>query len=235
MKSIRLVCAAIVMSWMLACSGRGCSPSPSPDAAAPESSAPYSRAQVVNRTTTPTTAYVSFGSDSVVTAASWSFCGDAGGCSFQLAPDAGQDLPTAGQYLNATISFDQSPACQTTLGEVNINNPAWVQDTTNISLVNGWSNNVEIDVGDGMSDVGMTVLGPTQGPVNNATVFGVYPNGCDICVAKQSPPCGITPCGTPDGSPSSCGCKAGTQYNPTVPCQASFNRGATVVVALQSH
>ena len=227
MRSLRVVCAVMIMSWMVACSGRGCSPS-LPDGAASESGAPYSHAQVVNRTSTPTTAYVSFGSDSVVTAASWSFCGDAGGCSFQLAPDAGQDLPTAGQYLNATISFDQSPQCQVTLGEFNINNPAWVQDTTNISLVNGWSNNIEIDVGDAS-------LGPTQGPSNNATVFGVYPNGCDICVARQKPPCGITPCGSPDGSPATCGCKAGTQYNPTVPCQFSFDRGSTVIVALQSH
>jgi hypothetical protein len=218
------------MLVLLASCTRAC-PSPSPaDAATPSDAGSYSHVRVTNRTASPTTVYASFGADSKVT--SFPFCGDSGGCSFNLAPNASQDLPTGGVYLNVTLAFDQAPGCNVTLGEINVSNPGWNEDTANISLVNGWSNNVEIDVGG--SDAGI-VLGPTKGPNGNESVFGVYPNGCDICVAKQSPPCGIAPCGSPDGSPARCGCKSGSQYAPTVPCQASFARGQDVVLALVSH
>jgi len=188
-----------------------------------------SHARVQNRTEKSVTVFISFGADSEVT--SFPFCGDSGGCSFPLAQGGTQNLETGGAYLNATISFDAAPGCNVSLGEINISNPAWTNDTANISLVNGWSRDIEIDVT--APDGGVIPLGPTQGPKGNASVFGVYPNGCDICVARQSPPCGISPCGTPDGSPPSCGCKQGTQYNPSIPCQASFARdGATVTVAI---
>ena len=54
-------------------------------------------------------------------------------------------------------------------------------------------------------------LGPPNGPSGNDQLVGVYPFGCDVCVARQNPPCGI-----PKGT---AGCKGGTQYKPDVPCQ----------------
>jgi hypothetical protein len=225
----------IALLVLLASCTRSCPPAPQADGSPGNADAgTYSHVRVANRTGTPTTAYVSFGADSKVT--TFPFCGDAGGCSFNLAAGASQDLPTGGAYLNITLSFDQAVGCKVSLGEVNVNNPAWNEDTANISLVNGWSNDLEItsSLPDASADAAI-VLGPTKGPNGNETVFGVYPNGCDICVAKQSPPCGITPCGSPDGSPGICGCKAGTQYAPTVPCQASFARGQDITLALVSH
>lgn len=177
---------------------------------------------VANRTGQSTTVYVSFGANSVVRG--WSFCVGSPTCSFRLAAGETRLLPSNGRALNVTIAFGSAPSCGTTVSEVNFSIPGWNQDTANISLVNGWSNDVQIDVS------GSRTLGPTQGPNNNATVFGVYPNGCDICVARQRPPCGITPCPTP----GSCGCKSGSQYNPAVPCQSSFRRGSRVTVALIS-
>jgi len=220
---VRLVAFA---ATLIACD-RGCS-SCSPPAqsdGSSEAGGTWSHARVQNRTGAPATVFISFGAGSKVT--TFPFCGDSGECSFTLAPGGIQDLPAGGSYLNATISFNAAASCNVTLGEIDISNPAWTSDTANISLVNGWSNDIEIDVTS--PDGGVLLLGPTQGPNNNANVFGVYPNGCDICVAKQIPPCGITPCGSPDGSPASCGCKAGTQYNPTIPCQASFARDSAIV------
>jgi hypothetical protein len=215
--------------WVLAAgmmAGAGCSRCQpgGRDAGAPEGAPSWNSAVVSNLTPSPVTAYISFGADSVVR--SFPFCGDSGGCSFPLAPGSSQPLPTGGAYLNATISFQAAPGCNVSLGEINLGNPSWTEDTANISLVNGWNDDIEIAVTS--SDGGVLLLGPTLGPTGNASVFGVYPNGCDICVARQSPPCGIVPCSGP-----SCGCKAGTQYNPAVPCQASFGRaGAVVKVAL---
>ena len=195
------------MFTLLASCTRACPPTPQADAAVPSDAGSYSHVRVTNRTPSPTTVYASFGADSKVT--TFPFCGDVGGCSFNLAPSASQDLPTGGAYLNVTLSFDQAPSCNVTLGEINVSNPAWNQDTANISLVNGWSNDIEIDVGTG--DAGI-VLGPTKGPNGNESVFGVYPNGCDICVARQNPPCGM--------KPGKDGCKKGPdQYHPDVLCQ----------------
>jgi hypothetical protein len=235
--------AIVVFPWagvlaFASCARTSCQPDRTPDAAieasaeaAVDATFSSTQARVENRTRSTVSVYASFGSDSVVGPQNWPFCAtlDAGGCTFSLAPSAGQDLPTGGSYLNVTLSFNEAAGCQVSLGELNIGNPAWSQDTANISLVNGWNADIEIDV---KTDGATTTLGPTKGPVHNEAAFGVYPNGCDICVAKQQPPCGIEPCGSPDGSPASCGCKAGTQYNPTVPCQYSFQRGSNATVAL---
>jgi len=217
---------ALTVLLLFATACRGCPPAPPADAG-PGDAAAGSSAIVVNRTLTPTTVYVSFGGNSKVGPTDWPFCGDAGGCSFPLAPSASQVLPSFGRALNVTLSFDQAPGCNTTLGELNFNIPGWTQDTTNISLVNGWSNDIEIDVSDAAA------LGPTRGADANADVYGVFPVACDICVARSAPPCGFDAAGcTVAGS---CGCKSGTQYNPTVPCQESFAPGAFVAVALVRH
>jgi hypothetical protein len=213
---------------LLLASCRGCPPSPLPteDATIPDA-AVVSTAVVLNNTTTPTTTYISFGANSEVGPADWAFCTPVpSGCSFPLAPGASQALPSAGKALDITIAFDQPPGCQTTLAEVNLSILGWSRDTANISLVNGWSNNVEILVSDAQT------LGPTNGPDANADVYGVFPTACDICVARSEPPCGFDASGCTKAG--SCGCKQGTQYNPSVPCQESFARGSVVTVVLVS-
>lgn len=159
-------------------------------------------------TTNPTTVYVAFGADSQITQSDWSsFCtGSSLVCSFPLA--SRKDLPLSGKYLDATLSFDAPVGCGTTKAELNLNNPAWY-DTADVSLVDGFSNKIQI------SFSGRT-LGPATGGDNSKT-FGVFPLGCDVCVARQQPPCDIAPSPTP----GSAGCKSGPdQYHPDVPCQA---------------
>ena len=171
---------------------------------------------VKNKTASPVTVYVSFGADSVVLPAAWaSFCPSTArlNCQFPLAASGSQGLPLAGKYLNATISFGAPVGCGTTKAELNLNNPKWY-DITDISLVDGYSNKVAIDV---MDVSGARTLGPPKGASGNEKVYGLYPLNCDICTARQSPPCGA--------SPGQSGCKAGSQYNPQPPCQ---NQGATM-------
>ena len=159
---------------------------------------------ITNGSKSPTVVFIAFGADSVIT--NWSFCPTTTrlNCQFPLAAGATQAMPLLGQYLNATISFGAPVTCNTTKAEVNLNNPNWY-DIADVSLVDGYSNKIEIDIG-------ATKLGPPRGPMGNERVFGLYPMGCDICVARQRPPCGMTPGKT--------GCKAGPdQYHPKVPCQ----------------
>lgn len=95
-----------------------------------------------------------------------------------------------------------------TKAEVNINNPDWY-DTFDVSLVDGYSNDVEMTY---TPPSGPTqTLGPPKGQTGNEKVYGLFPYGCDICVERQNPPCGI--------SKGKAGCKTGTQYKPDVPCQ----------------
>jgi hypothetical protein len=91
---------------------------------------------------------------------------------------------------------------------LNVNNPKWY-DTLDVSLVDGYSNQIEIDAA---TSKGTVKLGPPKGATGNEKVLGVFPNGCDICVARQNPPCGM--------KPGKDGCKKGPdQYHPDVLCQ----------------
>jgi len=160
---------------------------------------------VSNESQEDVTVYVAFGSNSVIVPTSWAFCKNPSGltCDFVLAKKTAIPLPLSGQYLNATFSFKKPVGCGASKAELNVNNPKWY-DITDVSLVDGFNGNIEIEV-DG------TKLGPTRGAGGNEKVLGVFPYGCDICVARQSPPCGI--------KPGIEGCKTGSQYNPDVPCQ----------------
>ncbi len=234
MKTPSLVWMACVLVILACGSCRGCPPAgpdagqdASPDGAAADAggdASSGSSAVVMNGTSAPTTVYVSFGANSAVGPSDWPFCGDGGGCSFPLAPSASVLLPTFGAALNVAVAFDAPVACGATLAELNFNIPGWIQDTANVSLVNGWNHDVQIGVAGGPT------LGPTGGADANADVFGVYPVACDICVARSGPPCGYDAAGCT--APGSCGCKSGSQYNPAVPCQYSFARGAALVVSL---
>lgn len=164
---------------------------------------------VHNSTSSMSTVFVSFGSDSVITADDWGFCeGDRLSCSFPLGPKAHRNLPLGGSYGNLTIAFDGPVGCGSTKAEFNLNNPSWY-DQADVSLVDGYSNNIKIDLGSPGGTV--TSLGPIQGAGGNEGLFGVFPYGCDVCVARENPPCGI--------SKGTDGCKAGDQYDPDPPCQ----------------
>jgi len=175
---------------------------------------------VVNATDAEVLVNVSFSASSVVLPSGWSFCiGDASSglsCTFAIAPRGYQTLPTGGSYLNATMAFNGAVACGTTQVELNINNPSWF-DIVDISLVNGFSNKVSVDCSG-------VKLGPVTSATGNEKVFGAFPLGCDLCTARSPQ----TPCGM---SPGSDGCKAGTQYDPAVPCQYQGSKmgGGTLV------
>ena len=165
---------------------------------------------VFNGQTDTVDVYVSFGSDSKITADDWSFCSGSGlNCSFSLAGNTTKAMPNpSGKYLNATFSFGAEVGCGVTKAEVNINNPSWY-DTFDVSLVDGYSDSIEMAYTP-LSGKAVT-LGPPNGETGNEKVYGLFPYGCDICVERQNPPCGI--------SKGKTGCKTGTQYKPDVPCQ----------------
>lgn len=179
---------------------------------------------VYNGSESSVTVYVAFGSDSVVLPASWSFCTGSGlNCQFSMAERSTQVLPLSGNYLNATMAFGSPVGCGATKAELNVNNPNWY-DTLDVSLVDGYSNNILIEVDDQGRRL---VLGPPRGKTGNEKVFGVFPYGCDCCTKRLAPPCGIPP-----GGP---GCKGGSQYNPDVPCQwqgSVMGGGSRVKVSL---
>jgi hypothetical protein len=173
---------------------------------------------IANDTGKSTTVFVTFGADTVVGPGNWSgFCTpNPSGCQFSLGSHDVQAMPLGGLYLNATFTFNHTATCGATKAEVNINNPKWY-DIADVSLVDGYSDKIQITALEPAADAGAdggptsTVLGPPVGREGNERVFGVFPLGCDICVARQSPPCGMKPGKT--------GCKTGSQYNPDVPCQ----------------
>lgn len=210
-----------VAMCMVGCSAPpGCRPPPAPSPL-PTSGDPI----VVNATDASVVVNVSFAASSTVQPSGWSFCNsDASAglsCTFTIGPNGTQVLPTGGSPLNATMAFNGQVTCGTTQVELNINNPAWY-DIVDISLVNGYSNKVSVSC-DG------TMLGPVVGPTGNEKVFGVYPLGCDLCAARSAQ----TPCGMQPGTD---GCKAGTQYDPAVPCQyqgSTMGGGTTIVVTYE--
>lgn len=208
---LRLLPLALIAAMGMTPSCR-CKPSPSHapatggDGAVAKDAVTGTVLLVTNRTKAEATVYVTFGANSAVQVSTWSsFCTKASPltCTFQLAVGKTHLLPADGAYLNATITFDDPATCGVTKAEVDLNNTSWY-DTADISLVDGFSKFVLIEANG-------TRLGPTHGKDQNETVFGVFPFGCDICVARENPPCGI-PRGTN-------GCKGGTQYKPDVPCQ----------------
>jgi hypothetical protein len=176
-----------------------------------------SGAFVINETGNDTVVYVAFGSDSVVLPSDWSsFCTATAmlNCNFPLKSMASQPLPLSGRYLNATLTFGGPVSCHSTKAELNLNNPKWY-DIADVSLVDGYSDKISITIETIAAKPGVKaeprVLGPPKGATGNEKVFGVYPLGCDICVARERPPCGM--------SPGKSGCKSGSQYKPDVPCQ----------------
>lgn len=200
-----------------------------------------------NDTDSPTTVYVSFGSDSKVNAASWGLCGvpaDAGAllnCSFPLSAKTSLPMPLRGQYLNATIAFGAPVGCGSTKAELNLNNPSWY-DVVDVSLVDGYSNRIRLDVappaldGGVSSDAGVSII--PNGATGNESVPYVFPLACDICSGRQNPPCGqpVDAAAYAGASDGGVGCHAGTQYAPVPPCQYQGlvkGGGSVVRVALE--
>jgi hypothetical protein len=175
-----------------------------------------------------TTVYVSFGADSAITADDWDFCTGTGlACSFDL--NGEKDLPLADHYLNATISFDEPVGCGVTKAELNLNNPNWY-DVMDVSLVDGFSNSLLISIYE-TGQIAPTPLGPVISASGNEHMLGVFPLGCDLCVQRGNPPCGIDP-----GPVHGDGCKTqGTQYDPMPPCQwqGSTKGGGDIAVLVE--
>lgn len=231
---MRPVILSIAALAMASCSK--CSPQP------PSGAGHHSTVTVSNETDSDAVAYISFGSDSVIvpSSANWSFCTTTSSltCNFKLNAHSTQPLPLGGQYLNATIAFNAGVGCGSTKAELNVNNPKWY-DTLDVSLVDGYSNKIKITVLQGVPAAAAPAtaqatapatitLGPPLGKEGNSNVYGLFPFGCDICVDRQSPPCGITT--------GSDGCKTGTQYKPDVPCQYQgpiMGGGSIISVSLQ--
>lgn len=192
---------ALLLSVLALVGCRPCAPSPTPSS---DASYPTTLG-IENTSANAVTLYVAFGADSAITAASWPLCGvDAGlGCAFEVPAKTTLPLPLNSQYLNATLSFGGPVACGRTKAELNLNNPSWY-DVVDVSLVDGFSAPLRLTYGENVLEV--------QRASGNSSALGVYPLGCDLCVARSSQ----TPCGLPPGTD---GCKAGSQYAPTVPCQ----------------
>jgi len=174
---------------------------------------------------TSTPVYFSFGSDSKVLPTDWPFCSVTAPLNCNATMTGELELPTqGGKYLNVTVAFNAPVGCGSTKAEINVNNPAWY-DTMDVSLVDGFSNKIAIEY---TPPVGAkTLIGPPLGQTGNENLLGVYPYGCDLCVANSAATCGI-----PVGP---AGCKAGTQYAPVPPCQyqgAVKGGGGSVVVML---
>jgi hypothetical protein len=234
---------AIVFNFCLVYSCSACHPaSKSSTTATAESNG--SEAAVKNESGKSTTVWASFSPDSKVTREDWiSFCKPVtSGCMFHLGVDEIRYLQTSGKFLSVNLSFGQPGSCEgtgVTLGEMSLNTSN-NHDTVDISMVNGWNVDIKIDIAPknapkdaSFGGLGAVTLGPTDGPDSGALRLGVFPNGCDICVARQKPPCPWqTPCGTPDGGGVACGCQGGTQYNPSPVCQEQISQGSLVTVVL---
>jgi len=211
---LRAPCIVIALSLVVfaldeaACFGPGAPSEAPPARAVTGASLGPSTVTLANDADAGAIAYVAFGPDSQLTSAD--ACGsDAGTCSFSLPPKSVLELPVLGRYANLTVSFDEPVTCGSTKAEVNVNNPAWY-DVVDVSLVDGFNRAVTLAVIDGAGDHALHVSSPS----GNEAAFGVYPLGCDVCVARQRPPCPQTP-----GPGTRAGCKAGTQDKPQVPCQ----------------
>lgn len=159
-------------------------------------------AMITNLSGAPIRMHVKFGAGTKA----HPFCGGAS-CVVPIPDKATINIPTGGKYLNATLAFDAPVGCGATKVELDLNNPKWF-DIVDVSLVDGWNREVEIALKD---PGGTKKIGPVESAIGNEKAFGVYPLACDICVERQSPPCGYEPGKT--------GCKSGTQYKPDVPCQ----------------
>lgn len=213
-----ILLAALIGACILALSLRGREHAPKQNQTL--AAAPPPNLVVANNTGFDTTVYVAFGSTSVIKASNWaSFCTNTSdlNCSFPLAKNSKKDIWFDMVNLNATFSFGAPVGCGATKAEVNLNTPNHF-DTFDVSLVDGFNFNVQMWVAS-------TLLGPTKGKAGNEAVLGVFPYGCDVCVARQSPPCGI--------SPGTDGCKAGTQYDPVMPCQVTATKpGSPIKIEL---
>jgi len=192
-----------------------------------------SKLYVQNEKSEPVKVYMTFGGDSCITQDNIKINGEAGKCEptlynecvFTLAKGEKKEIQLELCRANLTFRFNSPEGCGVTKAEANMNVPNG-DDFWNISLVDGWNENVRMDIV--TSDIGTKTMGPTLGKTGNQQAFGVYPYGCDVCTARQNPPCGIemgdSECKTPNGVKN--------QYSPDVPCQWNHPRPNTVTVSV---
>lgn len=228
----RFLLAAALFVFVVGCGGHD-DDNDSPALGDQQFSGDPSRLFVQNLKGAAVDVYLSFGSDSCITESNVRIDGATGECvsvgngicKFSLAPNERREMNLQLCRADLTFRFNRSGGCDVTKVEANMNVPDW-DDTWNISLVDGWNENVRIDVV--TSDNRTKTMGPTAGASGNQQIFGVYPHGCDICTARQVPPCGIptgdSECKTPHGTQN--------QYKPDVPCQWNHPRANQVTISV---
>jgi len=189
-----------------------------------DAAAKQKRVVVKNQQATAVTASISFGADSEVNAQTLgTFCKSSTGklnCVFDVPANGNKEIPNFGfKYLNMAVAFKANVGCGSTKAEVTVNNPKWY-DVMDVSLVDGFNEKVQINVTP--TGAKTVVLGPPKGKSGNQQVFGVFPEGCDVCVERRNPPCGYS-----KGKSSEC--KSGTEMQPGVICQYQDNSNAGTI------
>ncbi|HOW54219.1 MAG TPA: hypothetical protein PLR60_06125 [Syntrophorhabdaceae bacterium] len=183
-----------------------------------DAAAKQKRVVIKNQQSSSVTASISFAADSEVNAQTLgTFCKSSTGklnCVFDVPANGSKEIPNPGyKYLNMALAFKANVGCGSTKAEVTVNNPKWY-DVLDVSLVDGFNEKIQINVTPAGGKA--TVLGPPKGKSGNQKVFGVFPEGCDVCVERRNPPCGYSKGKSPE-------CKAGTEMKPDVVCQYQDN------------
>jgi hypothetical protein len=183
-----------------------------------------------NDQSSPADVYINFAADSQLNVNGLAgFCDGQSipplNCHLTLAPNSKEQLPNPDfKYVNMAVAFNHTVSCGATKAEVIANNPAWY-DIMDVSVVDGFNNKVEIKADPGPKGGPIQVIGPPAGQSGNQLLFGVFPFACTICAGILNPPCGSN--GTAE-------CHAGSESNPSPPCQYQMNgKDGTITIILQ--
>jgi hypothetical protein len=184
---------------------------------------------LVNNQSTAAEVFITFDSSSVINVSNvGAFCDSQSvapaHCHLTLAPNKSVELPNPDfKYVQMALSFNHDVTCGATKAEVAANNPNWY-DVEDVSVVDGYNNNIELDATD-KGTITPVKLGPPKGKTGNQKIFGVFPFACTQCAAILRPPCG-------SNGPSEC--HAGLESAPIPPCQYQINAtDGTIDVILQ--
>jgi len=173
---------------------------------------------LVNNQSSAAAVFINFGADSAINVTNLgSFCDSQStpplNCHLTLAANSSEELPNPDfKYVNLALAFNNAVTCGATKAEAIANNPNWY-DIMDVSVVDGFNNKIEIDATEKGSTTPV-ILGPPAGMTGNQLLFGVFPFACTQCAAILNAPCGSNGPGE---------CHAGTESNPSPPCQYQMN------------
>ena len=143
---------------------------------------------IKNDTNTTAKVYISFGADSQINMKNIGFTctffnQEPRGlnCGFDLPARQQKQISQTGKILNMTVSFNKAPGCGVTLAEINANRPGAGADATNISVVDGFNENIVVQYDNPSNKTASFKIGPPCGPTGNQKVLGVFPHGCSDC------------------------------------------------------